>query len=180
MNFTLADLLERLAGRAINGILQDLAPRLCPKDGTPMQKLPSGDFYCMGCDIRWVTEEAPQRPRSPFAQGLGNTDAFRPFDPLGSRNRARRGRTYDGYEPPQAKSRPKRAKARPAPPPPPRLPRNEVAAALKLLGLPPEADKAAVKARRRELAMKHHPDRGGDGKKLARVNAAADLLLEML
>ena len=37
-----------------------------------------------------------------------------------------------------------------------------------------------VKARRRELAMKHHPDRGGTVEAMQKINAAADLLEQAL
>lgn len=37
-----------------------------------------------------------------------------------------------------------------------------------------------VEAAHRKLAMTHHPDRGGDGQTMARINAARDALLEDL
>lgn len=48
------------------------------------------------------------------------------------------------------------------------------------MGLSPGADRATVKSARRKLALIHHPDRGGEKDTLARINAAADLLLEIL
>ncbi len=49
--------------------------------------------------------------------------------------------------------------------------------ALKVLGLPADADEAAIRHRYRKLAMEHHPDRGGDTRRLQEINAAADCLL---
>lgn len=48
--------------------------------------------------------------------------------------------------------------------------------ALKVLGLTADADGAAVRRRYRELAMLHHPDRGGDKEKLQELNAAIKVL----
>lgn len=44
--------------------------------------------------------------------------------------------------------------------------------ALQALGLPPEADDHAVKARWRKLSMDHHPDRGGDPEQFRLLSAA--------
>lgn len=41
-----------------------------------------------------------------------------------------------------------------------------------VLGVAPNAPPAAIKARRRELLERHHPDRGGDPAQAAEVNAA--------
>lgn len=38
----------------------------------------------------------------------------------------------------------------------------------------------AVKDKRRELAKKYHPDRGGDTERMAEINFAADYLLDLL
>lgn len=46
------------------------------------------------------------------------------------------------------------------------------AAALDELGLQDPVDARAIKRRYRELAMQHHPDRGGDGTRLQRLNEA--------
>lgn len=60
--------------------------------------------------------------------------------------------------------------------------RDAVRAAAKVLGL--EGRKltpAIVKARRKLLARKHHPDRaGGNAETMKRINSAADFLLEEL
>lgn len=49
-------------------------------------------------------------------------------------------------------------------------------AALAELGLQDPVDDAAIKRRYRRLAMRHHPDRGGDGQRLREINAALAVL----
>lgn len=49
-----------------------------------------------------------------------------------------------------------------------------------VLGVSAAATRAEVEAAHRRLAMEHHPDRGGDSEKMARINAARDQLLETL
>lgn len=49
-------------------------------------------------------------------------------------------------------------------------------AALAELGLRDPVDDAAIKRRYRHLAMRHHPDRGGDGQRLREINAAFAVL----
>lgn len=49
--------------------------------------------------------------------------------------------------------------------------------ALRVLGLEQGASDAEVKRRYRELAMQHHPDRGGDTATLQAINAAVEILL---
>ncbi len=69
------------------------------------------------------------------------------------------------------------------PPPPPRDPAAarlaEVRQAMLVMGFDPSStvDEAQIKARRRDLARKHHPDRGGSVETAQRINAAADILL---
>jgi DnaJ-domain-containing protein 1 len=48
--------------------------------------------------------------------------------------------------------------------------------ALTVLGLPPDATNQQIKRRYRELAKKHHPDRGGDPREMQRIIAAYQLL----
>ena len=48
--------------------------------------------------------------------------------------------------------------------------------ALAVLGLPPDATHQQIKRRYRELAKKHHPDRGGDPREMQRIIAAYELL----
>lgn len=50
------------------------------------------------------------------------------------------------------------------------------AEALAALGLADPMDDAAIKRRYRELAMEHHPDRGGEIEKLQAINAAMGVL----
>ena len=52
------------------------------------------------------------------------------------------------------------------------------AEALAELGLADPVDDAAIKRAWRRLAMRHHPDRGGDTARLQRINAAVARLLE--
>jgi len=50
------------------------------------------------------------------------------------------------------------------------------AAALNVLELQDPVDYAAIKKQHRRLAMRHHPDRGGDNCRLQAINAAMDVL----
>ena len=54
------------------------------------------------------------------------------------------------------------------------------AEALAALGLVDPVDDATIKRRYRELAMEHHPDRGGEMEKLQTINAAMELLEPLL
>lgn len=54
------------------------------------------------------------------------------------------------------------------------------AEALAALGLADPVDDQAIKRRYRELVMEHHPDRGGEMKKLQAINAAMGLLEPLL
>ena len=49
-------------------------------------------------------------------------------------------------------------------------------AALATLGLCDPVDAAAIKRQYRRLAMRHHPDRGGDGQRLREIHAALAVL----
>jgi len=48
--------------------------------------------------------------------------------------------------------------------------------ALETLGLARDAEEGCIRRRYRELARKHHPDRGGDNETLAAINAAMAIL----
>ncbi|HEV2579416.1 MAG TPA: J domain-containing protein [Ktedonobacteraceae bacterium] len=50
--------------------------------------------------------------------------------------------------------------------------------ALAVLGLPPTATPQQIKRRYRELAKKHHPDRGGNSREMQRVIAAYQFLIK--
>lgn len=85
---------------------------------------------------------------------------------------------------PYAQANTKRSNA--APPPSSsssEIPVNEIIlAARQVLGFT-KNDKLhidGIKQRRRELAQRHHPDRGGDSEKLKDINAAADILMQHL
>ena len=54
------------------------------------------------------------------------------------------------------------------------------AEALAALGLADPVDDATIKRRYRELAMEHHPDRGGEIEKLQTINAAMERLEPLL
>lgn len=171
-NWTIDDILERLAERAFNHVSEGLGIKFCPRDHVPMVKLPSGFFFCPSCEVKY---SAPTNARARAGEDLGG-DAFRPFSPFGNpfQQRTRRADAWWEGDPPGPYARP-RPQA-----PPRRVEADPVEAAYKELSLTPPVTRADVKKRRRDLAMTLHPDHGGDGKKLARVNAAADLLLEVL
>lgn|GEM_PF-7041045 len=74
----------------------------------------------------------------------------------------------------QPRQTPRQPPRQPPPPPPPAGPDPRV-----VLGFGP-GDKLTVvivKARHRELARKHHPDRGGSVARMQEINAAVDKLL---
>jgi DnaJ domain/DNA-J related protein len=50
--------------------------------------------------------------------------------------------------------------------------RSHTEAALGVLGLAPDADEKAIKARWRVLSLEHHPDRGGDPVRFKKISAA--------
>jgi DnaJ-domain-containing protein 1 len=50
--------------------------------------------------------------------------------------------------------------------------------ALAVMGLPPTATKQQIKRRYRELAKKHHPDRGGDPHEMKRLVEAYQVLMK--
>jgi curved DNA-binding protein CbpA len=47
-----------------------------------------------------------------------------------------------------------------------------------ILGVGANAGREEIEEAYRKLAMQHHPDRGGDAREMARVNAARDEMLE--
>jgi hypothetical protein len=49
---------------------------------------------------------------------------------------------------------------------------------LRVLGLAPPVTAEAIRSRYRELAMRHHPDHGGDPGEFIRIKAAVDEALE--
>jgi hypothetical protein len=67
---------------------------------------------------------------------------------------------------------------RPAPPPPPDPKIEERKRARKVIGFAPNETLTLemIKDRRKTLARKHHPDRGGSLAKMQAINAAADVL----
>ena len=54
---------------------------------------------------------------------------------------------------------------------------DELAQALRVLGLQRPFTSSDVKRRKRQLARQHHPDQGGDLQAMQRINQAADLAL---
>jgi DnaJ family protein C protein 19 len=56
----------------------------------------------------------------------------------------------------------------------PRMPEDEARA---ILGIPAEADEAAIRAAHRRLISAVHPDKGGSAELARRINAARDTLL---
>jgi DnaJ family protein C protein 19 len=63
------------------------------------------------------------------------------------------------------------------PPAPATLPSMRIDEARAVLGLPDNADAAAIRAAHRRLVTKVHPDQGGSADLAARVNLARDILL---
>jgi hypothetical protein len=68
----------------------------------------------------------------------------------------------------------------PRPPPPPSKPAAPDPRVVLGFGPSDRLTVAIVKARHRELARKHHPDRGGSVTRMQEVNAAVDKLLASL
>jgi hypothetical protein len=70
----------------------------------------------------------------------------------------------------------------PPPPPPPVQSRRPITTARVILGFRPDEKLTVeqVKKRHKELALKHHPDRGGDPAKMTNLNRARDALLAEL
>lgn len=56
------------------------------------------------------------------------------------------------------------------------LANDEKQHAIKVLGLSEPVSRKQVEAKYRQLAMKHHPDRGGEAAQLAEINHAVDVL----
>jgi DnaJ-domain-containing protein 1 len=56
------------------------------------------------------------------------------------------------------------------------LPPLSTSRALTVLGLPADATAAQIKQRYRNLALQHHPDRGGDEARMSEINAAYRVL----
>jgi hypothetical protein len=102
-----------------------------------------------------------------FSQPVGAP----PHNPI----EAARARTQDFLRRAQAK-----AQGRPPPPPRPRKPAGPDPRAVLGFAIGHKVTVAEVKARHRELARRHHPDRGGDVSKMAAVNHAVDQLLAEL
>ena len=73
-----------------------------------------------------------------------------------------------------------RRQAAPAPPPDPRV--GERREARQTMGFSPsdQLTEDIVKERKKLLARKHHPDRGGSVERMSAINAAADVLLESM
>jgi hypothetical protein len=88
---------------------------------------------------------------------------------------AARARTQDFFRRAQAQTQ-----GRPPPPPRPRKPTGPDPHMVLGFAVGQKLTIAEVKARHRELARKHHPDRGGSLAKMQEVNAAVDQILATL
>jgi hypothetical protein len=97
-----------------------------------------------------------------------------PTDPPHSPLDAARARARDFLRRSQAKGRP------PPPPPRPRKPAGPEPHMVLGFAIGQKLTVAEVKARHRELARRHHPDRGGSVAKMQEINAAVDQLLATL
>jgi hypothetical protein len=105
-----------------------------------------------------------------------------PTDPPHSPLDAARARAQDFLRRSQAQSQ-AQARQRPAPPPPPPKPRKPTGPDPRLVlgfAIGQKVTAAEVKARHRELARTHHPDRGGSVSKMQEINGAVEKLLATL
>lgn len=74
----------------------------------------------------------------------------------------------------------RRAQAKAQPPPRPRKPAGPDPRVVLGFAIGQKVTAAEVKARHRELARRHHPDRGGSLSKMQEINAAVDQILATL
>jgi len=98
-----------------------------------------------------------------------------PNEPPHSPLDAARARAQDFLRRSQAK-----AQGRPPPPPRPRKPAGPDPRLVLGFAIGQKVTAAEVKARHRELARKHHPDRGGSVARMQEINAAVDRLMATL
>lgn len=150
------------------------------------------------CEPHRVTLEAeaarPATPGEKFANLLrrvmgGQRVTYRDIhsglddfvDVLSASQAAQRAPT--GAVPPGRQPRTQQRRTWSPPPPPARpAPNPQIEAARRVLGFAPGQRLTVedVKKRQRDLARRHHPDRGGSLAKMQEVNAAVDQLLETL
>ena len=99
---------------------------------------------------------------------FGGIEDFVSMFPGATQTVREQARRFDPRVPPGARSAPR------PPPPKPAGPDPRV-----VLGFTPgqKVTEAEVKARHRELARKHHPDKGGSVARMQEINAAVDQLL---
>jgi hypothetical protein len=118
-----------------------------------------------------ITDEHVHAGISDFVDMFSRLPNDPPHNPLD----AARVRARDFLRRAQAQSQ-----GRPPPPPPPRKPPGPDPYMVLGFAVGQKVTAAEVKARHRELARKHHPDRGGDVRKMAAVNHAVDQILAEL
>lgn len=162
--------------------------RGCARQGLgdpPLCQTHVQQFYPAGEDdagaddpVDLVLERLMQEPRvqEVFSQVAGRVDAFAGFlGRLGEKTFSARTRAPRGGQsapPPGWGRREEQA--------PPKAKYSDGDAARKIMGFKPGQALTAdqVKKRYRELAKKHHPDRGGDLAKMVAINRANDALMK--
>ena len=100
--------------------------------------------------------------------------------PQASPIEAARARTQDFLRRAQAQARQRKPQPPPSPPPRPRKPAGPDPRLVLGFAIGQKLTAAEVKKRRRELARRHHPDRGGSVARMQEVNVAVAQLLATL
>ena len=78
---------------------------------------------------------------------------------------------------PKSKPPPKRSQPPPPPPPPPSYAKSSLSGEwYTILGVSKKASAAEIKQNYRKLALKHHPDKGGDTEYFQKIQAAWELV----
>lgn len=147
---------------------------VCPACAVPIYMTADGVLVCLKCDRQfgWV-------PGAALGGHARGSSSYEPDDEPPSRRRGTRfGKVpRSSYKVPHANGTRARYEAPPAPPTEP--PEDPLRADCRLLGVAVgELSEEVVKRRRRELAKQHHSDVGGDQRKMAEINAAADRLID--
>lgn len=178
---------REFAESLISGVFADMARsvhhtlKIEPEEGEILEPFHQLDELCPNCYLRiYVSANG-----IPLCLVCGNR-----MDGVRVRRRARPKRApkrvykVRGEAQPQAERRERerereRERRRSTTAPPVRV-LSESERAYLLLELDRNATVEDVKRRRRELAFRHHPDRGGNVGKLAEINEAADILIDYL
>lgn len=151
---------------------------LCPACALPIYMSADGVLICLKCERQFGFvpgaalgghPTSRQAPPSSF-----DPDGHPWFDQRPPRGRRAPGRNNTHKVPRGPHVPPPRSYT----PPPEPEPEDQLRADCRLIGVQPsDVSEELVKRRRRELAMTHHSDLGGDESKMAEINAAADRLI---